>query len=93
MRLSANPAYSANSVSPLDAIELLTELREIGKHHFWEAMPSVLDLAPLPLAGHRQLTDALLVVVAEQHQGRVVTFDAGLKAYAGSAQRVLVLAP
>lgn len=93
VRLSANPAYSANSVSPLDAIELLTELREIGKHHFWEAMPSVLDLASLPLAGHRQLTDALLVVLAEQQQGRVVTFDAGLKAYASAAQRVLVLAP
>jgi len=44
VRLSSNPAYSRDAVSPADAIELLAELREAGKHHFWKAMPSALAL-------------------------------------------------
>jgi toxin-antitoxin system PIN domain toxin len=93
VRLSSNPAYSRNAVSPLDAIELLSQLRELGKHHFWKALPSVLELERLPLAGHQQLNDALLVVQAEQQQGRVITFDAALRHYTSSPQRVLVLEP
>ena len=41
VRLSSNPAYSANAVSPLDGIDLLTELREIGTHQFWKAAQSL----------------------------------------------------
>ena len=93
VRLSSNPAYSRNAVSPLDAIDLLAELREIGEHQFWKTMPSALELGGLPLAGHQQLTDAILVVLADQQQGRVITFDGGLRHYASSGQRVLVLEP
>jgi toxin-antitoxin system PIN domain toxin len=91
VRLSSNPAYSKNAVSPLNAIGLLAELRSMGKHTFWQAMPSVVNLKHLPLAGHRQLNDALLVVLAEEQRGRVVTFDGGARHHAASVDRVLVL--
>lgn len=91
VRLSSNPAYTRNAVNPLDAIELLAQLREVGQHHFWEAMPSVLTLEGLPLAGHLQVNDALLVRLAENNEGRLVTFDAAARQYAGAARSVLVL--
>lgn len=91
VRLSSNPAYSRNAAGPLDAIALLSELRATGKHAFWKAMPSVLDLAHLPLAGHQQLNDAMLVVLAQKQGGRVVTFDKALRHHASAPEAVLVL--
>lgn len=90
-RLSSNPAYTEAAVTPLEAIELLGELREIGKHSFIKSMPGVLALEHLPLLGHRQLTDALLVVLAEEQRARLVTLDAALKQYARRADSVVVL--
>lgn len=90
-RLSSNPSFTRQAVSPCDAIALLLELRKFGAHAFLKAMPSVEALLRLPLAGHQQLNDALLVKLAEQNNGMLVTFDRGAKAHAASPKSVLVL--
>jgi hypothetical protein len=91
VRLSSSPAFTRNAVGPLDAIELLGQLREVGRHRFWETLPSVLELEGLPLIGHHQLTDALLVRLVEGNEARVVTFDGGPRQYATVARAVQVL--
>lgn len=91
VRLSSNPAYTEAAVSPMDAIALLGELREVGKHAFIKAQPSVLALEHLPLLGHRQVTDALLVVMAEEQRARLVTLDGAVRQYARKPDSVLLL--
>ena len=91
-RLSSNPAFTAEAASPSDAIELLLALRKFGRHVFWAQMPSIAALRQLPLAGHQQLNDALLVKLAEQHRGVLVTFDRAAKAHAADSKTVQVLA-
>lgn len=93
VRLSSNWAFTPNPASPRDAIELLLELCEYGEHTFWAEMPSVKALRSLPLAGHQQLNDALLVKLAEKNRGALVTFDRGAKDYAVRPDSVHVLAP
>lgn len=77
--------------TPVEAIEVLAHLREIGRHVFLSVTPSVLALEHLKLRGYRQLTDAFLVVLAEEQDARVVTFDGGLKQYAKNPLTVEVL--
>ena len=93
VRLSSNPAFTRQAVTPPEAIELLGRLRGFGKHRFLDALPSVDVLASLPLAGHQQLTDAFLVKTAELHRGMLVTFDRGAVVHDPSRKRVLVLDP
>lgn len=91
VRLSSNPAFTRQAVSPLDAIELLQELIGVGRHVFWSELPPVKVLASLPLVGHQQVNDALLVRAAELHRGSVVTFDKAMLAHDASGKRVTVL--
>ncbi|MGC4120343.1 MAG: PIN domain-containing protein [Myxococcales bacterium] len=91
-RLSSNPAFTRQAVSPCDAIALLLELRKFGKHGFLAELPSVELLQKLPLAGHQQLNDALLVVLAERNKGALVTFDKATRAHATDPKSVLLLA-
>ena len=92
-RLSSNRSFTEQPVPPLEAIALLGELRAVGKHVFWDAMPPVGSLSGLPLMGHQQLTDALLVKTAELHRGRLVTFDRGCAAHDRTGKRVVLLTP
>lgn len=91
-RLSSNPSFTQRAVSPCDAIALLLELRKFGKHSFLAEMPSVEILERLPLAGHQQLNDALLVKLAERHKGALVTFDKATRVHASGPKSVLLLA-
>lgn len=48
------------------------------KHHFWADEISFLDaLSPMKkrLLGHRQITDAYLLALAEHRKGRLATMD------------------
>jgi predicted nucleic acid-binding protein len=62
-------------------VQVLEQLRALcaGAHHrFWPDALSVLQpglLNPAHLLGHRQLTDAYLLALAVDHQGRLVTLD------------------
>jgi predicted nucleic acid-binding protein len=72
------------------ARSVLRALRDAGHHRFLRNDVSMTD-ADLPVpAGHRQVTDAVLLAVARRHGVRVVTFDAGLAALgAGSGVELL----
>lgn len=91
VRLSSNPAYTADAVSPQDAASLLQQLTHHAKHRFWS------DLGPIDLrmlqysTGHRQVMDAYLVRVARDHQGRLVTFDTRLTVHAVAAGDVMTI--
>lgn len=81
VRLSSNPAFSRDAVSPLEARLLLGRITALEHHVFW---PDDLDLTAeggIPvdlLLGHQQVTDAYLLGLAVLHQGRLATFDRGV---------------
>ncbi len=93
VRISSTPSFSPAPATPGEAIDALAHLREIGRHFFFSATPSVLALEHLKLRGYRQFTDAFLVVLAEEQEARVATFDGALKQYAKNPLSVEVLAP
>ena len=82
VRLSANPSYTVDAVSPQDAAALLVQLTAHARHRFWTEMPPVVVDGFKQATGHQQVMDAYLVGLARHHRGRVVTFDARLKSHA-----------
>ena len=81
VRLSSNPGIIPEATSPQDALALLREMTQVGKHVFW---PDDADLASpeMPtdlLVGHRQVTDAYLLGLAVAHNGSLVTLDTGVR--------------
>jgi hypothetical protein len=62
-------------------IEHLAEACHQGIHEFWQDAVSLLDsdvVDSTRIHGPRQLTDIYLLALAVQHEGRLVTFDAGI---------------
>jgi uncharacterized protein len=91
IRLSANPAYTADAVSPRDAAALLNQWTQLKSHRFWTSPaannPAIYDRA----IGHQQVNDAWLVEVARRNGGRLVTLDTRLPAHAIEAGQVEVI--
>lgn len=92
IRVSSNPKVLPSSISPAAAQEVLNGLRAAGAHRF--LVNDVSATAPdFPeIAGHRQLTDALLLTVARRNGTRLVTFDGGIAALAGGRDVELLAA-
>ena len=60
---------------------MLERITALPNHHCWmDAPPPVTTpmLRSLVLIGHRQLTDAYLLTLAQHFDGRLATFDSGL---------------
>ncbi|MBM4378001.1 MAG: hypothetical protein FJ086_01645 [Deltaproteobacteria bacterium] len=93
VRLSSNPAFTRQAVSPATALELLAQLKQVGKHRAWDELPGAGLLKGLTLAGHQQVMDAYLLRLAEAKRGTFVTFDRGARAFARDARHVLLLSP
>ncbi len=77
VRIISQPAYP-QSVSPLQAAELLRSATATSHHEFWPDDVSLLDgkrFDMTRLHGARQITDAFLLALAVKHRGRFVTFD------------------
>ena len=91
VRLSSNPAYTAEAVSPQDAVALMVQLTAHERHHFWMDLPSLDAAAFRHAAGHQQVMDAYLVQLARHHDGRVVSLDARLAAHAIETAEVTVI--
>jgi len=56
----------------------LLELRQMGRHEFWDDRISLLDAARFDLEklpGPSQITDVYLLALAVERHGRLVTFD------------------
>jgi uncharacterized protein len=91
VRLSSNPAYTADAVSPSQAAALLRQWTRLKNHSFW-ASPAAADPAIYAQAiGHGQANDAWLVEAARCHAGRLVTFDTRLPIHAKDTGLVEVI--
>lgn len=59
---------------------LLQAISSLPRHEFWPDDASFLDMSTRGIAGHRQVTDAYLVLLAQKHGGSVATMDKALAA-------------
>jgi len=95
VRLSCNPAFTDAAVTPHEAATLCHQLTAHPQHRYLGALQSPADdvQAWAHVAGHRQTTDAYLVMVAREHGTRLVTFDRRVAANPDFRASVLVLEP
>lgn len=80
VRVMCHPAYP-NAPSPQVVIERLATATASDAHEFWPDDVSLLDGAVVDASrvhGPRQITDLYLLALAVWHDGRLVTFDAGI---------------
>lgn len=59
---------------------LLESISALPRHEFWPDDVSYLDLPGAGIVGHKQVTDAYLVLLAQSHGGTLVTMDQALAA-------------
>lgn len=84
VRISSNPSFTADAVSPAEALALLDEITALREHQFW---PDDLSLSEAMnpdsyFSSHRQITDAYLAALAASRSGKLATLD---RAVAGQA--------
>jgi toxin-antitoxin system PIN domain toxin len=82
VRVSSNPKVLPSAVGVEAARGVLASLRSLAGHRFLVDDVSITDADVPSLAGHRQVTDAHLLTLAQRHEVRLVTFDSGLLALA-----------
>lgn len=81
VRISSNPKIIREAVSPRDALAVLEQIIALPGHQFWPDAIAPADaplLSSLALVGHRQVTDAYLLALAQHHKGKLATFDPGV---------------
>jgi toxin-antitoxin system PIN domain toxin len=59
---------------------LLESISALPRHEFWPDDASYLDMPTAGIIGHRQVTDAYLVLLAGKHGGSLATMDRALAA-------------
>lgn len=82
VRILCNPTFSANALTPANALLVLETNLNLAGHHFWpDSIPVVDALKKIKqrFTGHRQITDAYLVSLAAHHRGKLATFDKGVR--------------
>jgi uncharacterized protein len=83
VRISSNPKVIVGALGLDEARGVLRDLREVGEHRFLSNDVSMTDADVPRIAGHRQVTDALLLTVARRAGVALVTFDAAIATLAG----------
>ena len=81
IRISSNPKIIADAVRPREALEVLKKIIEVSGHHFWPDSVAPTDanvFTSAAFVGHRQVTDAYLLALAQHHKGKLATFDNGI---------------
>lgn len=82
IRVSSNHRVLPHARTPYECLLLLRRITALPHHVFWtddiDLTASEL-VAPERLQGYRQVTDAHLLAIALRHEGRLVTFDRGLR--------------
>lgn len=91
IRLSSNPTYTANAVSPLDAATLLQQWTRLKTHRFWTSPAADNPAIYARAIGHQQVNDAWLVEVARRNSGWLITLDTQLPVHATGAGLVEVI--
>lgn len=96
IRLSCNPSFTPAPSIPLEAAEVLEDLRALKGHHYLAEAPSLTTSSGMRVLeqarSHRQVTDAYLVNTARHHRAMLITFDAGVLELKPAAGTVVVLA-
>ena len=82
IRLSSNPAYTAEAVAPQAAAALLQQWTRLKGHRFWDSPAADAPAIYARAIGHQQVNDAWLVQVAQRNSGRLVTLDTRLPVHA-----------
>ena len=59
---------------------LLESMSTLPKHEFWPDDATYIDLPAAGIVGHRQVTDAYLVLLARNHGGTLTTMDQAVAA-------------
>jgi uncharacterized protein len=81
IRLSSNERIIPEAVSPREGLEMLRRITALAGHQFWRDEISPLEAAvfsSVALVGHRQVTDAYLLALAQHHDGKLATLDGGI---------------
>ena len=79
VRLTSNPSFSAQALTPRDAVALLKANLSHPAHIFWpDDLSAAAALDGLSLSGHQQITDAYLLALARHRKGKLATLDSGL---------------
>lgn len=89
VRVSSNPKIIAEAVTPQESLVMLHRIVSVKHHVFWpDDLPFQQGLLTTELiVSHRQITDAYLLCLCIQHEGRLVTFDKGIAALLPSGSR------
>ena len=80
IRIMSNQSYP-NALPVQAVMKRLADACEESVHEFWPDEVSLLDpdvFDSTRIHGPRQLTDIYLLALAVEHEGRFVTFDAGI---------------
>jgi hypothetical protein len=86
VRLASNPAFSRDALSPAGALALLEENLAHPAHEFWPdavSLPGAARVIENEVQGHRQVTDAYLLALADRRSGSLATFDRAIVILAG----------
>lgn len=81
--VSSNRKALPHAIGVEDARGVLAALRRVGAHAFLVDDVSMVDEDVPRLAGHRQVSDAHLLVLARRCGATLLTFDAGIAELAG----------
>jgi toxin-antitoxin system PIN domain toxin len=92
VRIISNPAFSADAVTPQEAISVLNSNLAHRFHRFWKAdvpFAQAVEGFRDTLVGHQQVTDAYLLGLAIHNNGKLATLDRAVLALLppGAAER------
>jgi uncharacterized protein len=80
IRLSSNPAFTRDAVTPYEAAALLEHLATVERHEYWSELPRLSRDEFRRMTGHKQVTDFYLMKLATIHKAKVATFDSRIQA-------------
>jgi toxin-antitoxin system PIN domain toxin len=93
VRILSNPAFSADALTPENALRVLESNLSSPTHHFWPdsiSVPEALSSIRGRFTGHRQTTDGYLLGLASHHRGKLATLDKGIREW-GNREAVEVI--
>jgi len=79
IRLSSNPQFTRDAVTPHEAATLLERLSAVQRHEYWNELPHFSGEDFRKMTGHKQVTDLYLTKLAELHEAKLATFDSRVR--------------
>lgn len=83
VRITSNPAFSPDALTPQEALDLLGANLAMRSHSFWSddiGLADALEGLGIRLSGHQQITDAYLLGLTSHYDGKLATMDRSLVA-------------